>query len=742
MTLAEIKKITEGPLTRFKNWRYEKKLDAFYKKASGVKLEKRDTETTILAGSLVGIFTGCLAWYILWHIGPLRPFPYGSVDPRTTGSLSGNISKLWLLETLIGKQDYKIYYWPTIKTWLVGTGNYYKLEFIMWFSLCAGLIAGIRVGKNAGKGRPSVTHVEGRQMFEGHKFAIQGAAGEIKVSGKGLAIHPKIHISRDRETRHFFIMGAIGAGKTQALWSIIKAIIERFKEGPEDRIIMYDNKSDFTREFPVPDEQMALFAPWDARTWAWDVGKDILNEVDANELCKRIIPDSDDPFWSNAARQVLLGIIVKLQRTKGTDWSWKDLNQEMGSPEGLAETVNEFNPVMGSLFRDPSSKTAQSVVTTLATFAATIRLLTQAWDNVDPYSGEEYEEGRVIPRLSLREWALAPQVEKRVLILQGNKRYETLEQSYIQAIISAFGAIMNSPEMVDSKTRRIWFILDEFPQLGKLTNFAQYLEVGRSKGMCVIMGLQDIAQLRDIYGREKADVWASIAGTYIICRSQGVETVDWIKKFFGERVIKRWTVSIGKDSTSKSEHNERVTLVNEQDLMGLGPKELGVQAILSLNNEHGIYRIVWPYMKFPTVRESQVPAGWTFLVQNDTVVYNETSAAALRSLGSLFGPSFDKDASGKEPVEETPSQPGKRPFFPEGAPVGNIPPVGIPAGERPWSEDFDFPGFPQRGEEEPEEPPFGEWPPFSKAPAKRPPMEAPLELPAVDDKEKPGEDED
>lgn len=599
------------------------------------------------AAALVCIFASA---YFLWSHESIAPFDVTLSDPHDPQGrpLWVTIFGLWGLHAFFGKSVLGGYSWASVYHWLLKTDGIWKINLILYGSIFGGLFFGGVLGFIAGLGKKAETHVDGRQLHSDDSAAFSATRQEIAISGKGINIHPAVPISKDRETRHVMILGSIGAGKTQVIRNIMKSVIARFRSGPADRLIIYDNKSDVTEGLPVDDSEMILLAPWDQRTWAWDVAKDILNDVDATEIAKRLIPKSDDPFWSNAAQQLLVAVFIKLQRERGTDWSWKDINTELSDPYALADAVKRYNPAMQTLMEDPTSKTAQSVITTLATFSLTIRLLTQAWDNVDPITNKTYEEGRVIPKISFREWALTPIVERRVIVMQGNKRYQTLEQAYVQSIISAFGAIMNSPEMTDDKNRRIWFFLDEFPQLGKLEGFAPYLEVGRSKGLCVILGLQDISQLREIYKQDAAASWAAICGTFIICRSQGVDTLEWLRKFFGERQIMRLSRSTSKSGESLSEQASKEPIVKDHEILDLGPKKTGVEAILNLNNGEGIYRLLWPYQTFDKKRPSQIQAGWTRSVPFQRI--DDIASQLTSAFSHVFGEGFD--AARKELEEE------------------------------------------------------------------------------------------
>lgn len=590
------------------------------------KRENRDWIPGMLAFLVVSMIVFGIVWLGLWHIPGIAPWSFPAIDRRVSGLLSINISVFWFLHNVFHVSTFKGYEWETLYRAVRDHGLLTHLTLIMEVSMGCGVVFGAVAFHFVSQGRLKAVHVSGRRLFNRPIDAIRELQREVSKSGEGIHIHPDVAISRDRETRHFFILGAIGSGKTQVLLNILNSILQRMKTGPEDRLILYDNKSDMTSGLPVSDSEMILFAPWDERTWAWDVGKDIVNASDAASFAERLIPESKDKFWSEAPRQIVKSCVQQLQTSHGTDWSWKELSKALSSQETILGAVMLYAPNLAPVFvgsgGGPTS-TGASLLSSMNAFTGTIDDLCRAWDNTDPFTGQEIEPGRNIPRVSLREWALTPIVQRRVIVLQGNKRYLTLERAYIQAIVSAFGAIMNSPEMPDSRSRRIWVLLDEFPQLGRLENFAQYLEVGRSKGLCVILGLQDLAQLREIYGRETADVWASICGTYVVCRSQGVETVQWLSRFFGERTIN--TKRVSKTGSTKgmaktvTEELRTESVITSDVLNGLGDnkgRSPGILALLGLNTEHGVYRLIWPYVTFPKRRENQIPALWTVVCTN------------------------------------------------------------------------------------------------------------------------------
>ena len=579
--------------------------------------EKGRAGDGVFFGLLFALPVAAAVWAGGWEIA--GPWPLWARSPDDTSIILPSVgaSILSFLHFAFGVNSFKSLTYETLIQY-----NYTQyINAIVFITSCVFFIvffAGFTYGS---KGRLKERHIKGKTLLNTAKDINKEFRREILVHKKGINIHPLVSISRDRETRHIFITGAIGSGKTQVLRNILNSILERMQNSKEDRLLIYDNKSDFTKGLPVEDSEMILLAPWDKRAWAWDVAKDVLNSADAATLASKLIPDSGggDAFWNNASRQILESAILHLQEEKLGSWDWYDLYKASSDLQTILTATKLYAPgLFQILATEGENKTRDNLTVNTQAFLAPIRYFAEAWSNRNPATGEEIEPGKKALKISIREWAVKGK-GRRVLILGGNKRYEVLEKAYVQSIISAFSSIMNSPEMTDSKTRRIWLILDEFPQLGKLESFAPFLEVGRSKGICVVLGLQDISQIKEVYSNNTASVISGICGTYIICRSEG-ESKRWLSTLSGQRIleVKQQTSSktVSGNTTSTTYIEKVKPVIDEEDISTLGSRKDGILAILN-PLETNPCRLIWPYVSYPDIREGQIPAKWT-------VKYNET----------------------------------------------------------------------------------------------------------------------
>jgi hypothetical protein len=137
----------------------------------------------------------------------------------------------------------------------------------------------------------------------------------------------------------------------------------------------------------------------------------------------------------------------------------------------------------------------------------------------------------------------------------------------------------------------------------------------------VVLGIQDIAQLRDIYGRDQAESWTSMIGTYIFTKIGGNDTARWISETINDREVERFERStstssvVGGNGSSQNTHSyrrvvDRVVKPDELTTL-LGPTKNGVRGLLHLGDKYE-YLLVWPYVhdKYPVGRKAWEPSAW------------------------------------------------------------------------------------------------------------------------------------
>lgn len=444
----------------------------------------------------------------------------------------------------------------------------------------------------------SAGHVEaqekGRTIASGAAVAAREARQEHRVSGVGLRIHPRLRLARDRESRGIALYGSPGSGKTVCIKYLLRAAIEQHGA----RILIYDNKGDFTAELSsqLGGEKMTLIAPWDARATVWSPAPDIRSSADARELATRLVPSSegDGKQWAAGAAIILSGLIVSLSSRRG-DWTWADL---------LAVTAADYPTMRAAAIAGASI--AERLLTPgepSPTSASYIANLSAAAGGLLSDLAAAEGDGRR-KKWNVRDWLAGN--GPRIVIMQGSTRFSALAGAINGAIIRALSGSLDS--LPDSRKRRIYLFLDEFPQLGKV-DIDPIIEVGRSKGVSPIIGAQSISQLRRIYGRDASDAWSSMIGTSVIFRFLGPENQKWASELCGKKQIRRQLQSGDRNRTNEQYADEDV--VRPEQFGELGPRRAGVEGLL-LTGGQTIHRLIWPYPRgWRATTASHVPAAWT-----------------------------------------------------------------------------------------------------------------------------------
>ncbi len=493
------------------------------------------------------------------------------------------------------------YHWPRCEAVL----NHYQTRdaFMLRHNMLS-MLAGLSLLSFLGFARIAVNEapkpkvVRGRKHLEG-KEALRElkklSRASCDQSGEGICFPPGIPMSTDRESRHFLIWGSTGAGKTQAMLCLMLQAIAR-----GDKVLILDVKGDMMSSLPQIGN---LIAPHDKRSLQWDISKDCFTKQDARELAARLIPQSHDPVWSDAARSIFVACIVALQSTRSGAWNWADLRDLVVSDAGyLLDIARKFHPDAVQFLKEPTSKSTHSFISTFKAHMNIVSMLADAWP--ESTSGRSF---------AIKDWLKHPL--HHPVILQHDGRYPELSKAWISGIIGLLASHAGSPSMPENPKRRTWLLLDEFPQLERLEHFSTLLDVGRSKGISVVLGAQDISQIRKTYGHDQADAWIGMIGTHILTRmnlGQGAEVAS--------RMIGNQTIEYQRKTESQSGSTRTITRSKAQEVRPvmtpselsdrLGPKPDGIHALLIGPGEHA-YEVTLPYINLSVQRPASVLADWT-----------------------------------------------------------------------------------------------------------------------------------
>lgn len=562
--------------------------------------ERRTDPLAFLSSSLMaGLFVFTVVLWLLWHPLPFIGLPRGSFDEHGLFAIKFTTHALfphWFTHDAL---RYATFWSEQSTADIVGMG----LRLVV--ALSSAIVPAILNARTYLRPRDALMEIRG-----GHRFELGEGAAELAVAMKSIKnaipdfdFAPRVSYPSQIWSQHVLAVGGVGAGKSTFMRPLLQRIV---KSG--DRLLCFDPKGEFTAGFKTP----IIMAPWDARSYAWDIAADMRNHGDMERFAAAVIKDSQDPMWSNAARGLLVGFLVYLQSARGTQWGWQDLADMLTLPE------EDILPLMQRYYPEASRAVAAASVTTkgilinLDSFCRPIFHLARAW-------GQLPQERRI----SFVRWTKDPRIATRQIMLQGNGAYPELTRAYVEGIISVIAGIVNSVELDDDPKRKLWILADEFAQMGKIP-IRPLFEVGRSRGVRCVVACQDFAQLEEVHGKEGTRALISMCGTLMVGRIGPGETAETLSKNLGTREVERSNVSTSYDGKA-GPSSPTTTLTYSRDSLALYvPAELAARlgdkpslngCVFAVAVQGKTYEILWPYFSMPKVRKAHVAAQWTLGVQ-------------------------------------------------------------------------------------------------------------------------------
>jgi hypothetical protein len=132
-----------------------------------------------------------------------------------------------------------------------------------------------------------------------------------------------------------------------------------------------------------------------------------------------------------------------------------------------------------------------------------------------------------------------------------------------------------------------WVVLDEFPSLGRIDELAKGPNRVRKYGGAMVLGMQQISQVQEIYGKDMARTIMGQCLNKLVLRCGDSETAQTMSEILGERVMNRPTenTSYGanslRDGVSISQREDKEAVYLPTDLMNLP----SLQGVIRVTNK-------------------------------------------------------------------------------------------------------------------------------------------------------------
>ena len=422
-----------------------------------------------------------------------------------------------------------------------------------------------------------------------------GAKGQLRIGG--------VAFPWGLESLHLLVSGATGAGKSQTIHGTLDTLRSR-----GDAAIITDIGSEALCGFGRPSD--VLLNPLDGRSADWSPFAEMESAADAERLAKSMIPDHEgaEREWFIYSQALVAATLRRLwERGEAT-------NRAMLHALTLATPTELKTLVQGlpaqALFHEGAEKMLASVRGIVGSYLA-------------PYHYLPAEVGA-------KSWSIRRHVR------EGNRwlwlSYREDQAAALRPLLAAWiGEAVNATlSLPPDSVRRRWLLLDEVASLGRVQGLSDALTKGRKYGLCAMMGLQSISQLRDVYGKDGAQTLLSCLSSQLLLRANDPETAEYASWCLGESEVLRESASYGKHRTITEQHHiGRLVLASQ--LQGL-PNRVGY---LRLAGEDIVRRVIVPFIQRETRIEAFVPR----TLSTDVI----TPALAPSAAPSVRRPALDAD---------------------------------------------------------------------------------------------------
>lgn len=412
---------------------------------------------------------------------------------------------------------------------------------------------------------------------------------ESKRDRSDLPIGP-VKLPTSAEIKHLLFIGAPGTGKTNQASQMIERLVER-----RQKMVIYDFKGDYLAKFYDPSKDI-IFNPLDKRCKGWNLFNELTRFMDIDAVAHSLVAQAymQDPFWNDAARDVFSGILHYLFQNNAR--SNANIWEAVTAP--ISEVARMLKSVRGGergyvYIQDASSKQAMSVVAVMMQYVKSFEYMSKA---DGPFS--------------IIKWLNDPSPGSIFIT-----NYADVKDT-LRPILSLFVDLLGRKllSMKDDCQRRIFFILDEFGTLQRLSTIKDLMTLSRSKGGAVFIGIQDKGQIDKIYSPEFSQSILNACGNSLIFRVSDPTTAKYLSDRIGTTEVLETdqTLSMGvadnRDGVSLMQRSREKDLVLPSEIMNLHDLE----AYLKIAN-YPITKIRFDYREYP---ESHDP----FVVRDDLLL--------------------------------------------------------------------------------------------------------------------------
>ncbi len=347
------------------------------------------------------------------------------------------------------------------------------------------------------------------------------------LQGTSNNLQSQIPLDESILSKHVLLLGGIGTGKTNTFYQLISQI--NSKMSSSDIMVIFDTKGDFYREFYSAGD--IVISNDETATGSngvdyWNIFKELTQDEhlleNVIEIAKSIFADACEKtnqiFFPNAARDIFLALMVHMVRS---------LPKDKCTNKNLVSLIN------GTTIQD-----LRAILNSHNEFRAMTSYISV--DDSPQTQGVLSELQQVIREVFIGNFAKHGNLGLRSLIRNKGGRKIFIEYDLgIGRMLSPIYSLVFDLAIKEALGRNrsegnAYFITDEFKLLPHLTHIDDAVNFGRSLGIKFMIGVQNVEQIYENYGEERARSIMSGFLTNIAFRVNDAKSREYIQGLYGK----------------------------------------------------------------------------------------------------------------------------------------------------------------------------------------------------------------
>ena len=305
-------------------------------------------------------------------------------------------------------------------------------------------------------------------------------------------------------------VGASRSGKTSSLKYLACQI-----DYSEQAVFAHGSIDEYSEFYQRLGKEVVVIGVEDS-THRWNLFQDCRSDRDFEAISRSLFDDENSDYFERASRQVFAACLKLLDREQMSP-NHGDI-REMFQRTTASETYEKLkeHPDLRSAAEqiDPEAKEQQRGV----------------WSSVVQRAGDVFvgDFGRS-GSFSFREYVQNP--DGRVVVVESPELSRGVGPGYSLLVDEMIDAGMENPQ------QECFYLLDELDTIPRLQNLKELASRGLKQNCRMLLGIQTIGQMRDVYGRNGTKGVTGNCNQIIGLSpgNDGGDTVEWYQSLLGER---------------------------------------------------------------------------------------------------------------------------------------------------------------------------------------------------------------